>query len=77
VSLLLLDQAHRTRLKIFARAEVRDVDDELRGLLVDPTYEAAVERAFLFHVEAVDWNCPQHITPRFSVEEWNRAARDR
>lgn len=69
VSLFLLDAARRTRLKIFARAEVRPVDGELRARIEDPDYGAVVERAFLFHVEAFDWNCPQHITPRFSLDE--------
>ena len=69
VALFLLDQAKRQRLKIFARAEVRPLDEDLSARLIDPGYEAVVERAFLFHVEAFDWNCPQHITPRFSVEE--------
>ena len=27
------------------------------------------ERAFVIHIEAFDWNCPQHITPRFTEEE--------
>ena len=27
----------------------------------------------LFHVEAFDWNCRQHITPRFSQEELSAA----
>ncbi len=69
VSLFLLDQANRTRLKIFARAEVREVDATMRDLLVEADYPAAVERAYLFHIEAFDWNCPQHITPRFSIDE--------
>jgi hypothetical protein len=69
VALFLLDQAQRKRLKIYARAEIREVDDELRNALVDPDYMAAIERAYVFHVEAFDWNCPQHITPRCSVEE--------
>ena len=32
-------------------------------------YDAKLERAMLLHVEAFDWNCPQHITPRFTMEE--------
>jgi len=34
-----------------------------------PGYKAKVERAMIFHLEAFDWNCPQHITPRFSESE--------
>lgn len=34
-----------------------------------PDYEAAVERAVVIDVEASDWNCPQHITPRYSAAD--------
>jgi hypothetical protein len=27
------------------------------------------ERAFIISVAAFDWNCPQHITQRFTLEE--------
>jgi hypothetical protein len=31
-----------------------------------PGYKAKPERAFVLHLEAFDWNCPQHITQRFT-----------
>jgi hypothetical protein len=34
-----------------------------------PGYEAIVERVFVVHIVAYDWNCPQHITPRYTAEE--------
>jgi uncharacterized protein len=34
-----------------------------------PEEKTPIERVFVIHVEAYDWNCPQHITPRFTVEE--------
>ena len=70
-SLFLMDYAGRRRLKIFARAEVRDLTAEadLAEKLVVPGYKAKIERAMLFHLEAFDWNCPQHITPRFTEAE--------
>jgi uncharacterized protein len=34
-----------------------------------PGYRAKVERGFIVHVEAFDWNCPQHITPRYTESE--------
>ena len=37
-------------------------------------YKARVERAVIITVAAFDWNCPQHITPRFTEAEVN--ARD-
>ena len=27
----------------------------------------------VFHIEAYDWNCPQHIIPRYTVEEIQQA----
>ena len=38
-----------------------------------PGYDAVVERAFVVHVEAFDWNCPQHITPRFTEDQLREA----
>ncbi|TFF19098.1 pyridoxamine 5-phosphate oxidase [Jiella endophytica] len=71
VSLFLMDYPRRARLKIFARAEMRDLaaDADLAERLALPDYRAKVERAMLFHLEAFDWNCPQHITPRFTEAE--------
>ena len=70
-ALFLMDYARRARLKIFARVEVKDLksDPDLAARLMVPGYKARVERALLFHLEAFDWNCPQHITPRFSEAE--------
>jgi hypothetical protein len=34
-----------------------------------PDYRARIERGFLITVEGFDWNCPQHITPRFTVDQ--------
>ena len=31
--------------------------------------KAKVERALIIHLAAFDWNCPQHIVPRFSEAE--------
>ncbi|MEQ8964708.1 MAG: pyridoxamine 5'-phosphate oxidase family protein [Azospirillaceae bacterium] len=71
VSLILMDQARRKRLKIWARARVVDAADEpeLVARLAVPGYPATVERAVVLTVEALDWNCPQHITPRFTEAE--------
>jgi uncharacterized protein len=67
-SLILMDYANRRRLKIYARIEVKDlsIEVELAEKLALPGYKAKPERAFLLHLEAFDWNCPQHITPRFT-----------
>ena len=71
VALFLMDYPSRTRLKILGRAELREAatDGELvKGLTVSG-YQATVERAVLIHVAAFDWNCQQHITPRWTGEE--------
>lgn len=75
VALFLMDYAHQARLKILGRAEVHEGDAsaaELLERLRDPAESSAVERAVLIHIEAFDWNCPQHITPRFTEAEINQ-----
>lgn len=68
--LFLMDYPHRRRVKIWGRAEVVEGDPDLLERLLDPGYKARPERVFLFHVEAWDTNCPQHIQPRFTREEF-------
>jgi uncharacterized protein len=74
-SLFLMDYPNRRRLKIFAHAEVKTLADnpELAKALATPGYKALPERALLFHLDAFDWNCPQHITPRFTEAEVTQA----
>jgi predicted pyridoxine 5'-phosphate oxidase superfamily flavin-nucleotide-binding protein len=71
VCLFLMDYPRRGRLKIYARAEVKETRDD--ASVVDrfaiPGYKAKVERAMILHLEAFDWNCSQHITPRFTEAE--------
>jgi len=71
VALFLMNYANRQRLKILAEAEVKDAggEPELIEKLRDENYEAKIERALILHVKAFDWNCPQHITPRYTMEE--------
>ncbi len=71
VALLIMDYPNRRRLKIYAQIEVKDLktDPELAKILTLEGYRAKPERVFLLHVEAFDWNCPQHITPRFTQQE--------
>lgn len=73
-SLFLIDYASRQRLKIWAESRVVDPADDpalARNLSVGD-YGAVVERLIVFDVQAYDWNCPQHITPRFTHEEIRR-----
>lgn len=70
VSLFFMDYPNRTRLKLLGRIELITLEqtDRLSELEVDD-YRAIVERGFLIHIEAFDWNCPQHITPRYTETE--------
>jgi uncharacterized protein len=70
-ALILIDYPNRRRLKIFAKIEVIEAADapELIEKLQDAEYKAKIERAMILRVEAFDWNCPQHITPRYTIEE--------
>ena len=71
VALILMDYPNRTRLKILAHMEARELDaaSDLASRLAVPGYRGKPERAFLLHLETFDWNCPQHITPRFTMAE--------
>ncbi|WP_142784668.1 pyridoxamine 5'-phosphate oxidase family protein [Changchengzhania lutea] len=75
VSLIMIDYPTRTRLKIYAKSEVIElkVKPELYELLDLDDYKFRPERMMIFHIEAYDWNCPQHITPRYTVDEINEA----
>ncbi|MDD1610170.1 MAG: pyridoxamine 5'-phosphate oxidase family protein [Methylococcaceae bacterium] len=71
ISLILIDYPNRRRLKIWGRARIvhKKEHPELIAQLTVPTYRARVERGIVIQVEAYDWNCPQHITPRYSKVE--------
>jgi len=76
VALFLMDYAHQTRLKILGRAQILEDTPEAKewiGRLSVPEEDGRPERAVLIRVEAYDWNCPQHITPRFTQDEVERA----
>ena len=64
-----MDYANQRRVKIWGTAEVIEDDQELLQRLANPAYPGQPERAFVFHVEAWDVNCPQHITQRFTRDE--------
>jgi uncharacterized protein len=76
VALFFMDYARQARFKILGRAEIHEADETARKLLPDlivPEEKTPAERAVLIHVEAFDWNCPQHITPRYTAEELEEA----
>jgi predicted pyridoxine 5'-phosphate oxidase superfamily flavin-nucleotide-binding protein len=71
VSLILVSYPQRARLKIYAEAEIVELNEnpELYQLLKPEDYKFRPERMMIFKIKAYDWNCQQHITPRFSVAE--------
>lgn len=75
VALILVDYPSRTRLKIYAKAEIVELKDDpaLYDLLDLEAYKFRPERMMVLHIEAYDWNCQQHITPRYTVEEIEEA----
>jgi predicted pyridoxine 5'-phosphate oxidase superfamily flavin-nucleotide-binding protein len=71
VALFFMDYPRQARLKLLghARAVTLDEAPELIARLAMPDYPARIERAFLITVEAFDWNCSQHITPRYTADD--------
>jgi len=75
VSIIIMDYPRKSRLKIWAKAEIvtKTVAPELIKQLQNSEYKTPIERAVILTVEAFDWNCPQHIKPRFTepeIAEW-------
>jgi predicted pyridoxine 5'-phosphate oxidase superfamily flavin-nucleotide-binding protein len=74
-ALFFMDYASQTRLKIYAEAELVDLKDnpQLLQKLTLTDYKYHPERMMVFKVLAFSWNCPQHITPRYTVSEMQDA----
>ncbi len=70
-ALIAVDYPARRRLKLFGHAHVVPVEDDprLAEVLAVPGYRGHVERSVIISIEAFDWNCPQHITQRFTAAE--------
>ncbi|HXI71179.1 MAG TPA: pyridoxamine 5'-phosphate oxidase family protein [Verrucomicrobiae bacterium] len=71
VCLFLMDYPQRTRLKILGHARVEDARQhpEFVAKFAAPDQQRIVERIFFIDVVSFDWNCPQYITPRYTVGE--------
>lgn len=71
VALILVDYPARRRLKVLAHAEVVVPEEAstLLALLSAPAQRSQVERLVRLHVVGFDWNCPRHITPRYTEAE--------
>lgn len=66
VALILVDYAHRQRLKLLGRLAVQESPGPGR-----------TQREMTIHVEAFDWNCPKYIPVRFEAEDVQRALDER
>jgi uncharacterized protein len=75
--LILMDYRAQARLKIYAHVTTLSLDEDptLAALVAVPDYKAKVERIFRLALDAFDWNCPQHITRRFTEPEIVEAVR--
>ena len=75
VSLILMDYANRRRLKIVGHMSIKEADrvsaEDLAAVHL-PDYTAKIERIVYIDVAAFDWNCPQHITQRFTETEFDQ-----
>lgn len=71
ISLILMDYPNRRRLKVWGRVKLVAAKEDalLMSKLRDPDYRGLPERAVVISVEALDWNCPQHIPQRLTLEE--------
>jgi len=67
VSLFFMDYPDQTRLKLLGRVRLIEAgESKLLEQLQVPDYGARIERGMVITMEGYDWNCPQHITPRFT-----------
>ena len=71
VALILVDYPKRVRLKILGHVKIFEGSEagEWIEKLRDPADASPIERVFIIHVNAFDWNCQQHITRRFTDEQ--------
>jgi predicted pyridoxine 5'-phosphate oxidase superfamily flavin-nucleotide-binding protein len=71
ISIIVMDYPNRRRLKIWGRANLTSSNDnpELMTRLQDTSYRGRPERAVVITVEALDWDCPQHIPQRMTLDE--------
>jgi uncharacterized protein len=78
VALIFVDYPRQARLKILGRVKIfegHEADSWLPRVRVSG-YKAVIERVYLIAIEAYDWNCPQHIIPRYTAEEIREGMED-
>ena len=71
VALFLMSYPEQARLKVIGHARVVEmgVDAALEAQVAVAGYRAKVERVVVIDVVAFDWNCSQHIAPRWTEGE--------
>ncbi|PBJ10164.1 pyridoxamine 5'-phosphate oxidase family protein [Flavobacterium sp. ACN6] len=71
VAIIMVSYPQRARLKIYAEAEILTVEGnaDLYEKLKPEEYKFKPEQMMIFKIKAYDWNCPQHITPRYTIAE--------
>ncbi len=75
VAMIVMDYVRRQRLKLLGHLrflDLADAGEELVRQVALPRYRAKVERVAVIDVAAFDWNCPQHITQRFTLDQVDR-----
>ncbi len=78
VSVIVMDYPNRARFKLLGRLRfeaIGEADAELVSSVKLQDYRARMERVAVIEVEAFDWNCPQHITQRFTLEDIEAASK--
>jgi uncharacterized protein len=76
-SIIVMDYAEQSRLKLLGTLRFLDVaqaDAALIAQVTLPSYPARVERVAVLDLAGFDWNCSQHITQRFTIEQLREAA---
>jgi predicted pyridoxine 5'-phosphate oxidase superfamily flavin-nucleotide-binding protein len=72
-SLILMDYPNRRRLKLLGHIRIEDartVSPDVLAQVDLPNYKARIERVAFIDVVAFDWNCPRHITRRYTKSEF-------
>lgn len=77
VALFLMDYPRRKRMKMMAHLKVHNLSDnpQLAEQILDSNYVEKAERLMTLSLVAYDWNCPQYITPRYTKDMVDMAAR--
>ena len=75
VAMIFMDYSAQRRLKVLGHMTVVEIEDhpDLKVRLEVVNYGATIEHAMRVTVTGFDWNCPQHITPRYTASEFTSA----